>query len=55
MRKYAEGEVQTRLAYLNMATFSQNQNVVGSTESVNRQPTQTKKEEAVNVVTVEKV
>ena len=55
MRKYAEGEVQTRLAYLNLATLSQNQNVVGSVESVNRQPAQIKKEEVVNVVTVEKV
>lgn len=54
VRKYAEGEVQTRLAYLNLATLSQNQNVVGSVESVNRQPAQIKKE-VVNVVTVEKV
>lgn len=50
VRTYAGGEVQTRLTYLNLATLTQNQNVVGS-----GQPTQIKKEEVVNNVTVEKV
>jgi len=50
VRTFAGGEVQTRLTYLNLATLTQNQNVVGS-----GQPSQIKKEEVVNNVTVEKV